>query len=365
MSPTTTPHPHGHAIDNRDDANERAIQSNMLSPRFYTTDFAEVNRIRVDALRADWDAMMQEYEGDNNHDHFQRDASFADELAACVPTWSPELRQELLDFFVSSLTSEFSGCILYNEIRKNIDNPDLKQLMAYMARDESRHAGFINMSLRDFGLGIDLGNLKSTKRYTFFKPKYIIYATYLSEKIGYARYITIFRQLERHPEKRFHPIFRWFERWCNDEFRHGESFALIMRANPKLLQGWNLWLIRFFLLAVYATMYVRDHRRPLLHNAMGLDATHYDYEVFRITNAITEQVFPIALDIDLPAFREGLEDLAEIAEAHDAAKERGGMWGNLQRAWHGGRALVQFARLYFLPVKQQQVHAETRLRPTW
>jgi magnesium-protoporphyrin IX monomethyl ester (oxidative) cyclase len=354
-----------HTLDTQVDANEKARQSNLLSPRFYTTDFDEVNRISVESVRAEWDAMMQEYEGDNNHDHFQRDAAFADELKACQPQWSPELRQELLDFFVSSLTSEFSGCILYNEIRKNISNPDLKQLMTFMARDESRHAGFINMSLRDFGLGIDLGDLKRTKDYTFFKPKHIIYATYLSEKIGYARYITIYRQLERHPEKRFHPIFRWFERWCNDEFRHGESFALIMRANPHLLRGMNLWQIRFFLLAVYATMYVRDHRRPLLHNAMGLDSTTYDYEVFRITNTITQQVFPIALDIDHPAFRAGMLHLTEVAQAYDEAKERGGVVGQVQRVWHGARALLQFAKLYFLPVQTQSVHAETRLRPTW
>ena len=100
------------------DANEKARQSNMLSPRFYTTDHEAFGRISVEPLRAEWDAMMKEYEGDNNHDHFQRDAEFLDELHASAPHWTPELRQEMLDFFVSSLTSEFSGCVLYNEIRK-------------------------------------------------------------------------------------------------------------------------------------------------------------------------------------------------------------------------------------------------------
>ena len=358
-------HHNDNAIHNAADANRQAHADSLLSPRFYSTDYAAMNRLDVSPLRAEWDAMLAEYEGDNNHDHFQRTEAFAAEVAELEPKLSPELRQEFIDFLVSSITSEFSGCVLYNEIQKNVDNPDIKALMRFMARDESRHAGFINQSLKDFGLGIDLGNLKRTKAYTYFKPKYIFYATYLSEKIGYARYITIYRQLERHPEKRFHPIFRWFERWCNDEFRHGESFALIMRTQPHLLRGPNTLWIRFFLLAVYATMYVRDHTRPALKNAMGLDATAYGFEVFRITNEITKQVFPVSLDIDHPAFRAGLDRLFRISTAIEAAKARGGLIGLVQRAGWSAAGLATFVRLYLLPVNRHELPQQVRLQPAW
>jgi len=359
MSTVITP------IETASDANAKAVQSSMLNPRFYTTDFDAMDRIDVSPVRHEWDQMMKEYEGDNNHDHFQRDAQFADEVATLMPQLSPEMRQEFLDFLVSSLTSEFSGCILYNEIRKNINNPDIKQLMTYMARDESRHAGFINQSLRDFGLGIDLGDLKRTKAYTYFKPKYIFYATYLSEKIGYARYITIFRQLEKHPDKRFHPIFRWFERWCNDEFRHGESFALIMRANPHLLRGGNRLWIKFFLLAVYATMYVRDHTRPMLHEAMGLDTDQYDYTVFRITTEISKQVFPLSLDTDNPKFRAGLKRLFEISKANDDAKLRGGISGLFTQGVCAVQALWTFGRLFMMDTLEHELPANIRMQPSW
>jgi magnesium-protoporphyrin IX monomethyl ester (oxidative) cyclase len=353
------------AIASPEDAARKAKERTLLSPRFYTTDFAAMDRIDVSPIREQWDAMMAEYEGDNNHDHFQRTPEFAQEVSETFSQVSPELRKEFLEFLVSSLTSEFSGCILYNEIQKNISNPDIKGLMRFMARDESRHAGFINQSLKDFGLGIDLGTLKRTKAYTYFKPKYIFYATYLSEKIGYARYITIFRQLEKNPDKRFHPIFRWFERWCNDEFRHGESFALIMRAHPHLLRGGNLLWIRFFLLAVYATMYVRDHTRPMLHHAMGLESTSYDYQVFQITNEISRQVFPISLDIDAPAFRAGMDRLFELQTKMDAAKARGGLVGKLQQAACAVAGVATFARLYLLPVKHHALPEQLRVAPAW
>ena len=352
-------------INSVEDAANKAVTNTIFSPRFYTTDYEAMNRISVEPVRADWDAIMAEYEGDNNHDHFQRDATFAAEARELADKMSPELRQEFLDFLVSSLTSEFSGCVLYNEIKRNVSNPDIKKLMEYMARDESRHAGFINSSLKDYGLGIDLGNLKRSKSYTYFKPKYIFYATYLSEKIGYARYIKIFRQLEKHPDKRFHPIFRWFQRWCNDEFRHGESFALIMRANPGLLKGGNVLWIRFFLLAVYATMYVRDHTRPELKQAMGLEPTEYDFDVFRITNEITKQVFPVLLDIDHPAFHPNLDRLYRCAMRADAGKAAGGIVRHLKKAFWSVAGAAVFARMYFIPVKSNVLPKSARLAPSW
>jgi magnesium-protoporphyrin IX monomethyl ester (oxidative) cyclase len=342
-----------------DTATAVAMQDTLLTPRFYTTNFDELDAINVEHIRDEWDPLIAQMLSDPNKGHFKKNADW-DQV-----DWDgmdPELRKEFIDFLISSCTAEFSGCVLYKEMKRRGSNHEITQLFQLMARDEARHAGFINDALREAGVAVNLGFLTQKKKYTYFRPKFIYYATYLSEKIGYARYITIFRHLEKHPEHRFHPIFKWFQEWCNDEFSHGEAFALLMKTDPKLTRGHNVWWIKFFLTAVYATMYIRDHQRPAFHQALGVDTDWYAHEVFTKTSELSKQIFPITLDIDSPTWLPTLKKLqaanVDLAKAEKSGAKIAAMSARL-------RAAKAFVTLFLIPAKRHDVPSVTRLEPCY
>ena len=342
-----------------DMATEIAMQDTLLTPRFYTTDFDELDAIDVSHIRDEWDPLIDRMVSDPNKGHFKKNADW-DEV-----DWDgmdPQLKKEFIDFLISSCTAEFSGCVLYKEMKRRGSNEEITQLFQLMARDEARHAGFINDALREAGVAVNLGFLTQKKKYTYFRPKFIYYATYLSEKIGYARYITIFRHLEQNPQYRFHPIFKWFEEWCNDEFAHGEAFALLMKSDPKLTRGVNVLWIKFFLTAVYATMYIRDHQRPAFHEALGVDTDWYAHEVFTKTSKLSEQIFPITLDIDNPRWEAGLKRLQKANVDLADAKKQG---RKVEKLGASIRAGLAFVSLFTIPSKKHAVPAKTRLEPAY
>ena len=344
------------------DTTREAQKDAILTPRFYTTDFAALDALKVQAEhRQMWDDILAEFRSDPNKDHFKRNAEFDADFSGMPP----DLREQFIDFLVSSVTAEFSGCILYAEIKKRVKNKDVRELFGFMSRDEGRHAGFINHTLNDFQVAVDLSFLTKAKKYTFFQPKFIYYATYLSEKIGYARYITIYRNFEQKPDKRFHPIFKWFENWCLDEFRHGEAFAVLMRSNPEYLEGRNKLWIRFFLLAVFCTMYVRDHARREFFEAMGLDVDDFDKRVITLTNLISRQVFPETIDTDNPRIWALFEQMWQNTRKMGEIEAKGGAFAKLRVARLKAANGLVFLRLFLTTPHRQALPADVRLEPVW
>ena len=81
-----------------------------------------------------------------------------------------------------------------------------------------------------------------------------------------------------------------------------------MKSQPQTLNDWKakLWS-RFFLLSVFATMYLNDIQRKDFYASIGLDAREYDIHVIEKTNETAGRVFPVMLDVNNPEFYQRLD----------------------------------------------------------
>lgn len=295
------------------------VQETLLTPRFYTTDFQALAAMDVSDHTDELQAVVAELQADYNRYHFVRDEDFEH-------AWNlvdEDTRRSFIDFLERSCTSEFSGFLLFKELSRQLKtcNPILAEAFHLMARDEARHAGFLNKAMSDLGVSLDLGYLTKERSYTFFPPAWIIYTVYLSEKIGYWRYIIAYRHVQAHPEYAISPLFRYFERWCQDENRHGDFFKALLHSQPRLWNNWGarLWM-RFFLLTVFATHTMTVLERASFYEAIGLNPRTYNEDVIRHTNETAKRAFAVVLNTGHPEFFLRLEACYTLSQRLAALK---------------------------------------------
>ena len=94
-----------------------------------------------------------------------------------------------------------------------------------------------------------------------------------------------------------HPIFDYYHR-----------FRYFLNNHPIVSKLWS----RFFLLAVFATMYIRDlGTKRDFYGALGLNAREYDQFVINKTNETSARVFPVVLNVYDESFYERLDIIVE------------------------------------------------------
>ena len=278
------------------------LREDLLTPRFYTTEIAKAARTDLEQQRPLFEAMLQEMEADYNRDHFDRKAPLNR-----LRDLSAEQKEAYESYLVRSCVSEFSGFVLFKELSRQLkqaNRPDLSRLFNLMARDEARHAGFLNRALVAEGIEIDLPALSGKRPITWFPLDWVLYSVFLSEKIGYWRYILIDRHLKANPENAFAPLFDFFEPWCQDENRHGDIFNMLIRCWPGLNTGLRGRLFsRFFLWSVFLTHSLTVCERGNFYRLLGMDPVRFDEEVVRQTNRTARRAFPVVFELGPNYFR--------------------------------------------------------------
>lgn len=102
-------------------AAKTAIKETLLTPRFYTTDFDEMEtlfntEINKKLSQAEFEALLQEFKTDYNQTHFVRNKEFKE----AADKMEGPLRQIFVEFLERSCTAEFSGFLLYKELGRRL-----------------------------------------------------------------------------------------------------------------------------------------------------------------------------------------------------------------------------------------------------
>jgi magnesium-protoporphyrin IX monomethyl ester (oxidative) cyclase len=97
------------------------IKETLLTPRFYTTDFDEMEQlfnmeINKNLNQEDFVALLNEFKTDYNQTHFVRNPEFKE----AADKMQGPFRQIFVEFLERSCTAEFSGFLLYKEIARRL-----------------------------------------------------------------------------------------------------------------------------------------------------------------------------------------------------------------------------------------------------
>ncbi len=221
-----------------------------------------------------------------------------------------------------------------------------------MSRDEARHSSFLNFVMRQMGRRFDLQMLPKVQGMQYMHPKWIFVTTYLSEIVGFYRYQNISDHIKRNPEFRLHPIFRYFDNWCKDERRHSRFFALMMRSQPQYLEGArNRFAIKFFTLAVYITMYLRD-AESAFYAKIGIDWEAFDVKVINETERAAREVWGLGIRTDSNFFLACLRTMAENNRRNKRGRTKTGinrLPAFAMRYVRYGSNVLQYAKLMAQP----------------
>jgi len=266
----------------------------ILAPRLYRTDIDILNSLSIDWTREEFEELRGELEADWNRAHFKWED---DALDLDYEPLERVLRvlEQVRDRRVFRLPA------LRGRSQETLGPDARRDLQMHVAR---RGAALVVSQFRHAADGTPLRSREPAEY-----PGHVVHASQMdfrhdvSIRTGrFYRYQNISDHLKRNPQYRFHPIFRYFDNWCKDERRHSRFFALMLRSQPDFMRGpRNRFAIKFFTLAVYITMYLRDSESAV-YARLGIDWEKFDVKVINEAERAAREVWGLGIRTDSRTF---------------------------------------------------------------